>query len=411
MKSRDNYKLKKTSKEVFFNFGGCVSLVLRTIFFFGDNIMGKIGALPSETIHELLRESLIVEADPRNVRPGSLDLAITDEVYRVNGAFLPGCDETVAAAMRRVGGIRLTGAKVLLEKGCCYCIRLAERIARFPAHTYAFANPKSSSGRVDMHVRLLVDRSSRYDAINEKYQGPLWLLVVPKTFPVLVSPGLALNQLRFFNGDTRFDELQLSMMFESGGGLLADEKGKGFIYSDITHTDGDGSILLSLGLNFEVPGYEAIETGEAIDLSLKAHYDPRNFFREVTVSKVCGKSSVTLRSGNFYILSSREYVRVPESLACEMRPMDERSGDLRSHYAGFIDPGWGIGVDGSGNGRPLTLEVRSFDNGIIIQDGQPIAKIRYEKMLRIPEQHYDQMSPTYGTQNGPKLGKQFAEWK
>ncbi len=373
--------------------------------------MGKNGALPIQVIHQVLREGLIVGASPDNVRPGSLDLSITDEVYRVHGAFLPGRDETVAAAMKRVGGIRLSGEKILLEKGCCYCIRLSESINHFPARTYAFANPKSSSGRVDMHVRLLVDYSSRYDAVSEKYQGPLWLLVVPKTFPVLVSPGLTLNQLRFFNSDTRFDELQLSIVFESGGGLLADRCGNKFAYSDIAHTDGDGSILLSLGLNFEIPGYEAIETGEAIDLSLKAHYDPRNFFREVTVSKVFGKPSVTLRSGNFYILSSGESVRVPESLACEMRPMDERSGDLRSHYAGFIDPGWGIGKFGDGLGRPLTLEVRSFDNGIIIQDGQPIAKIRYEKMMYSPDRHYDQMSPTYGSQNGPKLGKQFAEWK
>ena len=104
-------------------------------------------------------------------------------------------------------------------------------------------------------------------------------------------------------------------------------------------------------------------------------------------------------------------MRVSESLACEMRPMDERSGDLRSHYAGFVDPGWGVGSDNDGRGRPLTLEVRSFDNGLIICDGQPISKIRLEKMLETPKKHYDQMNPTYGQQSGPKLGKYFKKDK
>ncbi len=369
--------------------------------------MEKFGALPSHLISEILDAEFITGALRENVRPGSLDLSLTDEVYRVRGAFLPSHDETVFDAISRAGGIRLYGEKVLLEKGCCYCIRLAESVKRFPANVYSFCNPKSSSGRVDLHVRLLVDRSARYDAVDKNYSGPLWVLLVPKTFPILVSPGLTLNQLRFFTRDTRFDELALDTHFELRGGLLYDENSSRFGYRDIRHTDSDGSILLSLGLHFPVPGFEAIQNGEPIDLSLKKHYDPRDFFREISVSR----DSITLNSGTFYILSSREYVRVPANLACEMRPMDERSGDLRSHYAGFIDPGWGVGSDDSGAGRPLTLEVRSFDNGIIIRHGQPIAKIRFERMIEDPREHYDQMSPTYGSQSGPKLGKQFADWK
>lgn len=361
------------------------------------------GALPSQLIGKLIEEEFITGAAPESIRPASLDLRLTDEVYRVNGAFLPTCEETVYDAIKRVGGIKLPGEKVLLERGVCYAIKLAESIARLPDKVYGYCNPKSSSGRVDVHVRLLVDFLPRYDAVGKHYAGPLWLLVVPKSFSVIVSPGLSLNQMRLFNADTRFDELYLEMMFGAHGGLLFDSKGEGIRYHDLKQSDGDGSILLTLGLDFPRPGFVAEETAEPIDLLLKGHHDPRFFFREIDLRK----NSIALKSGAFYILSTGGYVRVPPEFACEMRPMDERSGDLRSHYAGFIDPGWGM----NGAGRPLTLEVRSFDNALVVRHGQPIAKIRYECVAGKPEQHYDEMAPTYGTQIGPVLAKYFSEWK
>ena len=366
--------------------------------------MGR-GALPIQVLRELVSSKMFVSEGGELIRPGSIDLSLSDEVYRVRGAFLPSRGETVKEAFKRVGGVRLRGEKILLDKGCCYAILLNERINKLPQGVYGYCNPKSSSGRVDIHVRLLVDGCSRYDSVYNSYSGQLWLLVVPKTFPVLVSAGLSLNQLRFFTADTRLDELGIEMAF--GRGLVYDSEGQMIAYADQNHSDKDGSILLSLGLGFEIPGFEAIETGEPIDLSLKAHYDPKYFFREVRVLN----KAIALSAGTFYILSTKEYVRVPPELACEMVPMDERSGDLRSHYAGFIDPGWGETKQITGFGRTLTLEVRSFDSGIIVADGQPIAKIRYEWMASSPEGHYDEMSPTYGNQLGPKLGKGFLPWK
>ncbi len=361
------------------------------------------GALPSQRIHELMSGQHILDAKEENVRPSSLDLSITGEAYRVRGAFLPSRSESVESVFKRVGGIPLRGEKVLLEKGCCYALPLRERILSMPEGVYAYANPKSSSGRLDMHVRLMVDKCSRYDAIEKKYKGPLWLLVTPKTFPVIISPGLTLNQIRFFTQDTRFDELALETNFN---GLLYGADGEQITYQECVHSDKDGSILLTLGLGFDKPSFEAIEGGDPIDLSLINHYDPKYYFREASIFD----KSIILKGGMFYILSTREFVRVPPHLACEMVPMDERSGDLRSHYAGFIDPGWGVTQQLTGWGRTLTLEVRSFDTGMIIQSGQPIAKIRYEQMLSVPERHYDEMSPTYGNQLGPRLGKQFLPW-
>ncbi len=365
------------------------------------------GALPSQLIQELILGNFVINSNEANIRPSSLDPSLTLHGYRVNGAFLPYYDETVFQAIERVGGIPVKGDKIILERGVCYAFRLNESIRELPDDVYAYANSKSSSGRVDLHVRMLADKVSRYDVIPTNYSGPLWLLITPKTFPVIIYSGLTLNQIRFFNQDTRLDELRLQTSFEISGGLLFDNLGNKILFKEIKHSDRDGSLLLSLGLDFEIPGFEAIENGEAIDLSLKMHYEPRYFFRPVSIFN----KSIALKSNTFYILSTKEFVRVPPSLACEMKPMDERSGDLRSHYAGYIDAGWGVGLNNDACGRPLTLEVRSFDNGLLIRDGQPIAKVCYEKMIIEPTEHYDQMNPTYGTQIGPKLGKYFKEWR
>lgn len=364
------------------------------------------GALPLQLIRELLKGGFIEGAVETNIRTGSLDLMPTDEFYRVRGAFLPAHGETVEAALKRVGA-RPVRDGTILERGGCFVCRLKESIVGLPSEVYAYSNPKSSSGRLDLHVRLLADGVSRYDSIPNDYKGPLWMLIAPKTFSVITPTGISLSQARFFNQDTRLDELRLQMSFEQNGGFLSHGNGEMVHFEEIVHSDQDGSVILSLGLDFERPGFEAIATGEEIDLSLAGHYDPDRFFRPVVVSG----QSLALGASTFYILSTKENVRVPEGFACEMAPMDERSGELRSHYAGFIDPGWGIGADGSARGRPLTLEVRSFDNGLIIQDGQPIAKVRYERLIEKPEQHYEQMAPNYGRQSGPQLSKHFKPWK
>ena len=365
------------------------------------------GALPMQHIHEMIRGEFLVDTKPENVRTGSLDLTPTSQFYRVSGAFLPSSDETVERALKRVGADLLPPGAIL-ERGACYVCRLEERVDHLPGDVYGYANPKSSSGRVDLHVRLLTDRVSRYDSIPNSYRGPLWLLIAPKTFAVAAPEGVPLNQVRFFTQDTRLDKLRLELAFEQNGGLIARDDGSMIRHRDVGHSDEDGSVILTLGLDFRIPGFEAIPTGLTLDLKKPKHYyDPREFFRPVTVSR----DSLMLVSNTFYILSTREFVRVPVDYACEMAPMDERSGEIRSHYAGYIDSGWGIGQDGNGRGRPLTLEVRSFDNRLIIRGGQPIAKIRYERVVEVPTEHYDSMSPNYGQQSGPQLSKIFKPWE
>jgi dCTP deaminase len=366
----------------------------------------KYGALPMQRIHELLDGGFITGAKKENVRTGSLDLTLTDQLYRVNGAFLPSPGETVEQALSRVGKMPLPQGSVL-ERGSCYVCKLAENVNALPEEVYAYTNPKSSSGRLDIHVRLLTDRVSRYDSIPRHYSGSLWAIITPKKFSVIIPAGTTLLQARFFNQDTRLDLLRLETNWEMNGGLLCHANGEMILYKEIVHTDRDGSVILTLGLDYDIPGFEAAETGEPIDLSKEKHYDPEFFFRPVTVKN----NSLALSANAFYILSTKEYVRVPVKFACEMAPMDERSGEIRSHFAGYVDSGWGIGEKGDAKGRSLTLEVRSFDNGLIILDGQPIAKIKYERVIEPPDQHYDEMNPNYGDQVGPRLSKHFKPWK
>jgi dCTP deaminase len=184
--------------------------------------------------------------------------------------------------------------------------------------------------------------------------------------------------------------------------LWRQKNASAYDYEDITVRDNDGSLILTLDLESECLGYEGIVSDAVIDLSKIKHYDHKKFFKPV---KKKG-DFVYLKKDAFYILSTHEGVRVPPELSCEMVSMDDRSGEFRSHYAGFIDPGWGWGKTGEGKGRPLTLEVRPFED-IIVRQGQPIGKIKFERMTEVPELVYDATSSNYIVQSGPKLAKHF----
>ncbi len=282
-----------------------------------------------------------------------------------------------------------------------YLIRLNETM-KLPQSVYGYCNPKSTSGRNDVHVRVLADGVPRYDALTPGgWSGELWMSIMPKSFKVKLTKGQTLSQLRLFNRDTRLDNLELELANERYK-ILWRQNGTEVTYEDIKIRDNDGSIILTLDLTSDILGYEGIPTKEVLDLSKVGGHDGKKFFKPVKKSG----GFVYLKKGHFYILSTLEAVRVPPELACEMAPMDERSGEFRSHYAGFIDPGWGWGKKGEGKGRPLTLEVRPFED-IIVRNNQAIAKIRFETVARIPELLYDATDSNYVAQSGPKLSKHF----
>lgn len=335
-----------------------------------------------------------------NVKPSSLDLTLSDEIYKVEGVFQPRPGETVRQVLEKIKKETHSFDRPLMRNQM-YIIRLNETLT-LPSDVYGYCNPKSSSGRVDIHVRMIADGVSRYDTLNKGWKGELWVSVVPKSFPVKMSPGQSYNQLRFFNEDTRLSNTELQIFMQDSKLLWKLDGSNAYTFNDLTVHDNDGAIIQQLDLSTDIVGYIGIQSDTVVDLGKIKHYDSADFFKPIEKEG----DFVYLKKDQFYILSTHEAVRIPPELACEMVPMDERSGEFRSHYAGFIDPGWGWGKEGESNGRPLTLEVRPFED-IIVRHKQPIAKIRFERMAELPDVVYDSMDSNYLKQTGPKLGKNF----
>ncbi len=362
--------------------------------------ISRYGALPSQTILDMLRAGFITNADEKNVAPASLDLTVSDEIYRMDSIFQLHHKESVRELLNSVKAVPHPRDEPLVRNGM-YLARLNEQI-KLPVGVYGYCNPKSSTGRVDVHVRVLADGVPRYDSlVPAGWGGEMWIAIHPKSFPVLLSKNHTLSQLRLFTATTTLSELDFQIALTHHK-LLWRRDGSLINYDDVSATDQDGAPVLSLEFDGPIIGWVSKQTDKVLDLGCVGEYAPDDFFEEV----VLDNDYVQLKSGKFYIFSTDEAVRIPPEFACEMAPMDERSGDFRSHYAGFIDPGWGWGVGGEGRGRPLTLEVRPFED-LLMRHGQPIAKIKFERMTYLPDSLYDACDSNYLNQNGPRLAKQF----
>lgn len=360
-------------------------------------LLSHYGALPSQMLRDLIEAGFVKGARVEHIAPASLDLTVSEEIYRTEGMFQLRRGETVRELLSHIKAEPHTGP---LERGELYLARLNEQI-ELPTGVYGYCNPKSSTGRLDMHVRVLADGVPRYDSlVPAGWAGELWIAIHPKSFRVLLRPDQALSQLRLFTGNTRLTELDFQVALVRH--QLLYHNGVPVTYETVSTTDSDGAAVLTLDFNGPVLGYESKPSDEVIDLGRVGAYDATRFFDEVRAEN----GYVLLERGKFYILSTSEAVRIPPELACEMATMDERSGDFRSHYAGFIDPGWGWGKDGSLPGRPLTLEVRPFED-LVVRNGQPIAKIKFERMTHVPDILYDTRQSHYLDQRGPRLAKQF----
>lgn len=363
------------------------------------------GVLPRQMLEGLIKGERIKGAQLSNLQPGSLDLSISDEIYRVKSVFLPNSDETVKEALEMTGAERYD-INLPLEVDVTYAIRLNETLA-LPKSVYGYANPKSSTGRNDIHVRMLADRVARFDSAGTRgYHGSLWALITPKSFRVKLSPGDTLLQLRLFDEDTRIgDEATLQILY-SQHKLLFDAKGEEIGYERIRIRDNDGELILTINLESEgVVGYRCERSQEVLDFSKLNHSEASQFFQ-----KIEGPAKrIFLRKGDFYIFVTKEYLRVPSGFAVEMLPVDSRAGEYRSHYAGYIDPGWGYGRNGYMKGLPLVLEIRPNEDNIMLRDGQPICKVRIEKMKEIPDAIYGEavLKSNYANQCGPRLSKHF----
>lgn len=350
------------------------------------------GVLPDHRLRALIAEGVIasdaaIGAD--QVQPASLDLRLGTWAARLNASFLAGAGRSIAARLADFEMHRMDlSAGAVLEKGCVYLVPLQERL-RLPKGIEAVANAKSSTGRLDLLTRLVTDDGTEFDRLPEGYDGPLYAEICPRSFSVLVRPGMRLNQLRLRAGAARLDDAALARL-HARTPLV------------------DGEALIDGGLGFSVDlrgeglvGWRARPHAGVIDLDRIGAYPARAFWDPLTAEE----GRLILDPGAFYILVSREAVAIPPDHAAEMSPYLALAGEFRVHYAGFFDPGFGIGEDG--RGARGVLEVRCHETPFALEHGQTVGRLVFERMAEPPQRLYGAGIASNYQGQGLKLAKQF----
>ena len=353
------------------------------------------GVIPNQHISDMIGAGQIagtLPVDAAQIQPASLDLRLGTVAYRVRASFLAGRTAKVADRLAEFEMHRVDLSHgAVLEKGCVYVVPLMESLA-LPDHISAVANAKSSTGRLDLLTRTITDGGTEFDRIPAGYTGPLYAEICPRSFSVLVRPGMRLNQIRFSAGNAALDDDALRAL----------------------HADTplvNGTAVIDDGLGFSVDlrlpgstlvGYRAKPHTGVIDLDNIGHYDPKAYWEEVHSDN----GQIILDPGAFYILVSREAVTIPPDYAAEMAPYLAMVGEFRVHYAGFFDPGFGHASAG-GTGSRGVLEVRCHEAPFVLEHGQIVGRLVYEKMAEAPTQLYGAGIASNYQGQGLKLSKHF----
>ncbi len=363
-----------------------------SLFPLGDSATASwAGIFPSQSIQALINDGTIKSSNEfitkDMVQPASLDLRLGTVAYRVRASFLPGPEATVEdkIAALEMHKIDLEGGAVL-ERGCVYIVPLLEHLA-LDSRIGAFANPKSSTGRLDVFTRLITDCSSRFDAVARGYHGPLYAEVSPRTFSILVRPGSRLCQIRLHRGTSSISATKLSIpvtqlrRLQDDIGLVVPEMER-----DSRLREGGLPLRLDLEGNGDdtLIGYRAQRHTGIIDIDRVAEYDAADFWEPIHARKGRG---IILNPDDFYVLSTREAITVPPDHAAEMIAYDTEVGEFRVHYAGFFDPGFGWAQAGGGGSRAV-LEVRSHDVPFLLEHEQVIGGLRYLRLTDVSDKVY-----------------------
>lgn len=353
------------------------------------------GVLPDTMLHALVRSGAIIPDQPLaplQIQPCSLDLRLSSIAYRIRASFLPGA-ETVDVALQKVlqQTVQIDDHDgLIIPPGSIYLVPLQERL-KLPPGLQARANPKSSTGRLDIFVRVICDRTPAFDTVPDEYEGRLYLEIAPKTFPIRIRKGTTLSQIRFFRNVSSLDRNGIARAIDAGEIRTSAPP----VFSD----------TLALGINLmseagKVVGWRARQHTDIIDLAQIGTYNPIDFFEPVLASV---KHSIILDPDAFYIFGSSTRIGVGRTLCAEALPFDASIGEVRNHYAGFIDSCFGI-PDLS----RLVFEVRARDVPFYLEHGQPIGMIKFEPMARPPHTGYGDSGQSNYQGQGLRLSKQFA---
>jgi dCTP deaminase len=350
-----------------------------------EPVPGARGILPAQAIRWLLQSGQVTAAAPiiaSQVQPASLDLRLGAVAHRVQASFLPSRHTPVP---RRLAELTMhvvdLSAGSVLERGCVYIVPLQEEL-RLARGYSARANPKSSTGRLDVFTRLMTEDGSEFESVPEGYHGPLYLEIAPRTFSVVVRTGTRLAQLRFVRGVGQTSE-----------GALPDRKIEGLHEAEALVHGADAVIARGLWISVDLHGggsgtgligYRARPHAPLVDLDRIAAYDALDFWEPIAD---VGTGRLILNPGDFYLLASKERVSIPPAYAAEMVGYDPLFGEFRVHYAGFFDPGFGYTADGA-PGTPAVLEVRSHEVPFLLEDGQHVARLVFSRLTDVPDRLY-----------------------
>ena len=380
-----------------------------------NKIQKIAGVLSSQEILELIHKNVItsengIEKDL--IQPASIDLRLGIKAWRVPASFLPGMGNKVSSRLKDLAMHEFSlidGA--VLECGCVYIVKLLENVS-LTENLTGIANPKSSTGRLDVFTRLIVDGAMEFEEVPAGYQGPLYAEISPRTFSVLVRTGSRLNQLRLKRGQSFTSDKEMEILQEHVG-LVRNQ-------DNINLLDKiKNGVPLSVDLIGEngLIGYKARKHSMLIDIDKPNHYKRELFWEKITVEDLLYQGSDYQNKNNqgnlilspdaFYILASKEYVSVPSKYAAEMRAYDTKVGEFRAHYAGFFDPGFGLTELGASKTKAV-LEVRSHDVPFLIEQDQTVCRLVYEPMANVPSILYGEAGSSNNYQaQGLKLAKHF----
>jgi dCTP deaminase len=373
------------------------------------SLAGPAGVLPRQDIRKLVQRNMIRSISgafaESQYQPASLDLRLGHKAFRVRASFLPGPNKSVEQALADLTQDEFSlehGA--ILEKNCVYVVELMESLDDLPVVISAFANPKSSTGRIDVFTRLIADRASMFDTVPGGYSGKLYAEISPASFSIKVRKGSRLNQLRFRRRGSSQEE---------ASGFRVSDKDLRDIHQATPLVD--GAPVIQNGLQFSIQlagshigetiGYQAQRFTDVIDVDRIAAYAVDDFWTPIQAR---GSKRLILDPHQFYILASKEKLHIPPCFAAEMAPIDPTMGEFRVHYAGFFDPGFGVGSNGAPGSRGV-LEVRSHEVPFLLEDGQIVGRLAFEKMAAEPDALYGQIGTSNYQGQALKLSKHFRD--
>ena len=358
------------------------------------------GILPSQELAHLVKATkeirFLEPIQDDQYQPASLDLRLGSVAYRVRASFLPGKEATVRNKLDDLAmhEMDITNGAVL-ERGCVYIVPLLEGLA-LRRRMSAMGNPKSSTGRLDIFTRLITDFGTEFDRVREGYNGPLYAEVSPRTFSVLVRKGSRLNQIRIRRGNPPSSDVAMRRLQEEHE-----------VVASISGNDIRDGVPVTVDVQGDRPGgiigYKARSHAGLIDIDKVRHYEVLDYWEPVHAPR---RGGLVLDPADFYILASREAVKVPPTYAAEMIAYDTLVGEFRVHYAGFFDPGFGH-PDAGGEGSRAVLEVRSFGIPFVIEHGQVVGRLAYEPLIAAPERLYGSNANSSYQRQGIALSKHF----